>query len=167
MKGGGKEMKRRIVTIAAAVLVLTTVFGSVSVSAAENKAVVTIYKAANNLSLSLRDKDEGAINGVYKVTFSYKGKESLSKFEKLLKCFTLTKMNPRSVNWESSNESIATVNSSGKVRAKAKGTCYIYPIPKNVFLYRYKGRFIWYLPGKLGGGLKAYGGFASKVTVRK
>ncbi len=160
-------MKKRIVTIAALVLMLTTVFGSLSVSAAENKAVITVYKAGNDLQLSLKDDDEGAIKCVYKVSFAYKGKKSLAGIEKILKCFRFNRMDPGAVNWESSNEKIATVNSRGKVKAKAKGTCYVYPVPKNVFLYRYKNRFIWYLPDKLGGSIKAYGGFGLKVTVRK
>jgi uncharacterized protein YjdB len=35
------------------------------------------------------------------------------------------------VRYESSNSKIATVNGSGKITAKAKGTCYIYAYAQN------------------------------------
>ena len=37
----------------------------------------------------------------------------------------------RKVAWESSNPKVATVNSKGKIKAIAKGTCYIYAYTQN------------------------------------
>jgi uncharacterized protein YjdB len=35
------------------------------------------------------------------------------------------------IRYESSNKAIATVNSKGKIIAKAKGTCYVYAYAQN------------------------------------
>ena len=43
----------------------------------------------------------------------------------------LTLKNHRKVKWESSNAGIATVTSGGKVKAVAKGTCYVYAYAQN------------------------------------
>ena len=161
-------MRKKFLIVFTLVLALTMTIGTLSASAGTtNKAVFAVYKAQNNLNLSMKKDDSGQIKGVYKVTFSYKGKEDMKKFEKIFKNFSMSKLSPASVNWESSNEKVATVSSYGKVKAKKKGTCYVCPVPKNTFFSKYKGKFIWYVPGKIGGSVRAYGGIGAKITVTK
>lgn len=58
---------------------------------------------------------------------------SLKKGKKLTLKATCTPTNAykKSVSWTTSNKSIATVNSKGKIKAKKKGTCYIYATAKD------------------------------------
>ena len=87
-------------------------------------------KVGNHKSVTVKAKIGGKTKAVSKVTLK-KGKILALK----------TKLNPASkklkvkkhvgVRYESSNNKIAAVNGSGKITAKAKGTCYIYVYAPN------------------------------------
>jgi uncharacterized protein YjdB len=57
-----------------------------------------------------------------KTSYTLKKKGSTVKLKATC---TPTKANSKKVSWKSSKKSVAVVNSSGKVTAKKKGTCYI------------------------------------------
>ena len=60
-------------------------------------------------------------------TFKIKAKVTKLKKKKKL----ISKKHCAKLRYQSTNQKIATVNASGKIRAKAKGTCYIYVYAHN------------------------------------
>lgn len=136
-------------------------------AAAGAKALVTVqvYKAGN--SLILNPDVKGQIMTVEKYAFTYRGKESFSSVEKLLKNTSCTQINPSSVKWVSSNEKVAQAGSGGTVTGVKRGIAYVYPVPRGVYSYKIKGKYIIYLTGNVANGIKIYGGIGSKVKVVK
>lgn len=159
----GKEINMRKVKIASLVLAFVLVFGCTTASALTRTISVQMYKPANNLILE--PEVSGQIVTVEKYTFKYTGKETFASAEKLLDNVDARQINPTSMKWVSSNEEVASVNSKGTVTGIKKGSVYIYPVPKGVYSYKTKGKYIIYLNGNLSGGFRIYGGIGAKVKV--
>lgn len=158
-------MNKRKAKGAAVIFLAFCIFAAPAGAMAKINPIITVqvYRAANDLILKPGIK--GQIAAVEKYTFNYKGREKLSSIEKVLKYVDAEKLNPASLKWVSSKEKVADVNSSGTVTAKKRGSAYIYPVPRGVYSYKTRGKYIIYLTGSVSHGFKIYGGIGSKVKV--
>lgn len=160
-------MDKRKARGVAVIFLAFCIFAAPAGAMAKSHPIITVqvYRAGNDLIL--KPDLKGQIVTVEKYTFNYKGKEKLSSIEKILKYVDAEKLNPSSLKWVSSNEKVADVNSSGTVTAKKRGSAYIYPVPRGVYSYKTRGKYIFYLTGSVSHGFKIYGGIGSKVKVAK
>ena len=100
-------------------------------------------KVGNDKSVTIRAKvnAKGKAIKTYKVlskTVLKKGKSITIKAKATPQSKKLKVKRHRKVAFESSNTRIATVSNKGKIKAKAKGTCYIYAYAQNGIMKRIK-----------------------------
>lgn len=150
------------ISVLLAIIIMTV---PVMAEAMTSKVSVQVYKPANNLILEPETK--GQILSVQKFTFTFKGRESFSSVERIIKNLNAAHVNPESMKWISSNEKVAKVNSRGTVTGIKRGSAYVYPIPRGVYSYKTKGKYITYLSGNISYGFRLYGGIGAKVKVTK
>ena len=152
------------------IAVLTIIFvlglSVLSASASADSVKFQLYTAAP-AAVKVAADDTVYLKTVEKYTFTYKGKQTFSNFKRLMKSIDGSTLLPLSVKWVSSNEEVATVNSYGKITGIKKGSAYVYPLPKGVYSYKCKGRYITYTSGNLLGEIKIYGGIGVRVKVTK
>lgn len=158
-------MKRKT-RIAVLVMIFVLGLSVLSASAIADSVKFQLYTAAPAYVKVAAD-DTAYLKTVEKYTFTYKGKQTFSNFKRLMKSIDGSMLLPLSVKWVSSNEEVATVNSYGKITGIKKGSAYVYPLPKGVYSYKCKGRYITYTSGNLLGEIKIYGGIGVKVKVTK
>lgn len=158
-------MKRKT-RIAVLTMIFVLVLSTANVNAIADSVKFQMYTAAP-AAVKVAVDETVYLKTVEKYTFTYKGKQTFSNFKRLMKSINGTTLLPLSVKWVSSNEEVATVNSYGKITGIKKGSAYIYPLPKGVYSYKCRGRYITYTSGNLLGEIKIYGGIGVKVRVTK
>ena len=147
-------------------LALVLVISCIPVYAISDSVTLQLYRTVP-ASLSVQEGETEKIGSVEKYTFTYKGKETFSSITRFMKNLKGQTILPLSVKWVSSNEKVATVNTYGKVTGIKKGTAYVYPVPKGVYEYRLRGKYITYSRGNILSDIKIFGGTAVKVKVTR
>ncbi len=161
-----EEKMKRKTRITVLTMIFVLILSVASASALTDSVKFQLYSAAP-ASVKVAADDVAYLKRVEKYTFTYKGRETFSNFKRLMKSIDGSILLPLSVKWVSSNEDVATVNSYGKITGIKKGSAYVYPLPKGVYSYRCKGRYITYTSGNILGEIKIYGGIGVKVKVTK
>jgi uncharacterized repeat protein (TIGR02543 family) len=87
-------------------------------------------KVGNHKKVTVKAKVDGKTKAVSKVTVN-KGKTLKLNATAVPAKKKLTVKEYEGVRFESSNKKVATVTSTGKITAKAKGTCYVYAFAQN------------------------------------
>ncbi len=157
------KKKARIITLT---MIFVLILSVTNANALTDSVKFQLY-TASPAAVKVAVDETVNLKSVDKYTFTYKGKQTFSNFKRLMKSINGSTLLPLSVKWVSSKESVATVNSYGRITGVKKGSAYVYPLPKGVYSYKCKGRYITYTSGNILGEIKVYGGIGVKVKVTK